>query len=106
VITLTATEARRTLFDLIKRANQTHDVVRVQHKSGDAVIMSSEDYESLQETLSLLSQPEFKDAFNESEREIQNGELLSFEDVFKEPQELEKHIKSSQRRKQVMTSKH
>ena len=86
MITLTATEARRTLFDLIKRANQTHDVVRVQHKSGDAVILSSEDYESLQETLSLLSQPEFKDAFNESEREIQNGELLSFEDVFKEPQ--------------------
>lgn len=86
MIALTATEARRTLFDLIKRANQTHDVVRVQHKSGDAVIMSSADYESLQETLSLLSQPEFKDAFNESEREIQNGELLSFEDVFKEPQ--------------------
>ena len=86
MITLTATEARRTLFDLIKRANQTHDVVRVQHKSSDAVIMSSEDYESLQETLLLLSQPEFKDAFNESEREIQNGELLSFEDVFKEPQ--------------------
>ena len=86
MVTLTATEARRTLFDLIKRANQTHDVVRVQHKSGDAVIMSSEDIESLQETLSLLSQPEFKDAFNESKREIENGELLCFEDVCKEPQ--------------------
>ena len=86
MVTLTATEARRTLFDLIKHANQTHDVVRVQHKSGDAVIMSSEDYESLQETLLLLSQPGFKDALNESEREIRDGELLSFEDVFKEPQ--------------------
>lgn len=86
MVTLKATEARRTLLDLIKHANQTHDMVRVQHKSGDVVIMSSEDYESLRETLSLLSQPEFKDAFNESEREIQNGELLSFEDVFKEPQ--------------------
>ena len=86
MVTLTATEARRTLFDLIKHANQTHDVVRVQHKSGDAVIMSSEDYESLQETLLLLSQPGFKDALNESEREIRDGELLSFEDVFEEPQ--------------------
>ena len=86
MVTLTATEARRTLFDLIKHANQTHDVVRVQHKTGDAVIMSSEDYESLQETLLLLSQPGFKDALNESEREIQDGELLSFEDVFEEPQ--------------------
>ena len=86
MITLTATEARRTLFDVIKHANQTHDVVRIQHKSGDAVIMSSEDYESLQETLILLSQPGFRDALNESEREIRDGELLSFEDVFQEPQ--------------------
>jgi len=86
MVTLTATEARRTLFDVIKHANQTHDVVRVQHKSGDAVIMSSEDYESLQETLILLSQPGFRDTLNESEREIRDGELLSFEDVFQEPQ--------------------
>ena len=86
MITLTATEARRTLFDLIKYANQTHDVVRIQHKSGDAVIMSSEDYESLQETLILLSQPGFRDALNKSEQEIRDGELLSFEDVFRESQ--------------------
>ena len=86
MVTLTATEARRTLFDVIKHANQTHDVVRVQHKSGDAVIMSSEDYESLQETLILLSQPGFSDALNKSEKETRGGELLSFEDVFREPQ--------------------
>ena len=86
MVTLTATEARRTLFDVIKHANQTHDVVRIQHKSGDAVILSSEDYESLQETLILLSQPGFRDALDESEREIRDGELLSFEDVFQEPQ--------------------
>ena len=85
MVTLTATEARRTLFDVIKHANQTHDVVRIQHKSGDAVIMSSEDYESLQETLILLSQPGFRDALNKSERQIRDGELLSFEDVFQEP---------------------
>ena len=86
MVKLTATEARRTLFDVIKHANQTHDVVRVQHKSGDAVIMSSEDYESLQETLILLSQPGFRDALNKPEQEIRDGELLSFEDVFREPQ--------------------
>ena len=86
MVKLTATEARRTLFDVIKHANQTHDVVLVQHKSGDAVIMSSEDYESLQETLILLSQPGFRDTLNKSEQEIRDGELLSFEDVFREPQ--------------------
>ena len=86
MVTLTATEARRKLIDVIKHANQTHDVVRIQHKSGDAVIMSSEDYESLQETLILLSQPGFRDALNKSEQEIRDSELLSFEDVFREPQ--------------------
>jgi antitoxin YefM len=86
MVTLTATEARKTFFDLIKHTNQTHDVVRIQHKAGDVVIMSSEDYESLQETLYLLSQPGFKEALSQSETEIENGELLSFEDVFKEAQ--------------------
>ena len=86
MVTLTATEARKTFFDLIKRTNQTHDVVRVQHKAGDAIIMSSDDYESLQETLFLLCQPGFKESLSQSETEINDGELLSFEDVFKEPQ--------------------
>ncbi len=57
-----------------------------QHKAGDAIIMSSDDYESLQETLFLLSQPGFKESLSQSETEINDGELLSFEDVFKEPQ--------------------
>lgn len=86
MITLTATEARRTLIDVIKHANQAHDVVRIQRKSGDAVIMSSEDYESLQETLILLSQSGFRDALNKSDQEIRDGELLSFEGVFRESQ--------------------
>lgn len=86
MVTLTASEARKTFFDLIKHTNQTHDIVRIQHKAGDAVIMSSEDYESLQETLFLMSQPGFKEVLNQSEQEIEAGELLSFEDVFKESQ--------------------
>ena len=86
MVTLTATEARKTFFDLIKRTNQTHDVVRVQHKAGDAIIMSSDDSESLQQTLILLSQPGFKESLSQSETELNDGDLLSIEDVFKEPQ--------------------
>ncbi len=83
--TLTATQARKTFFELIKQTNQQHEVIEVQHKSGNAVIMSAEDYESLQETLHLLSQPEFKTTFSESVKEADSGEVVSFEEVFGEP---------------------
>jgi antitoxin YefM len=84
MVTLTATEARKTFFDLIKQTNQQHEVFEVQHKSGNAVIMSAEDYESLQETLYLLSQPRFKEKFSQPVQEADAGETVSFEEVFGE----------------------
>lgn len=84
MMTLTATEARKTFFELIKQTNQQHEVFEVQHKSGKAVIMSAEDYDSLQETLHLLSQPDFKKKFNQSVEEAEKGEVASFEEVFGE----------------------
>lgn len=83
--TMTATEARKSFFDIIKQANQQHEIIQVQHKSGNAIIMSADDYESLQETLHLLSQPGFKQAFNQSVLEADAGEVASFEEVFGEP---------------------
>ncbi|MBE0484483.1 MAG: type II toxin-antitoxin system Phd/YefM family antitoxin [Bacterioplanes sp.] len=85
MITLTATEARKTFFELIKQTNQQHEVIEVQHKSGNAVIMSSDDYESLQETLHLLSQSNFKEAFVESVAQADAGEVVGFDEVFGEP---------------------
>lgn len=84
MMTLTATEARKTFFELIKQTNQQHEVFEVRHKSGKAVIMSAEDYDSLQETLHLLSQPDFKKKFNQSVKEAEKGEIASFEEVFGE----------------------
>jgi len=86
VINLTATEARKSFFDLIKQSNQTHEIFEVQHKSGNAILMSADEYESLQETLYLLSQPNFKDSFLETVKEIEEGELVSFDNVFGEKQ--------------------
>jgi antitoxin YefM len=48
--------------------------------------MSADEYESLQETLYLLSQPQFKEDFSEAEKEIVQRDLVSFEDVFGEEQ--------------------
>ena len=84
MLSLTATEARKAFFELLKTTNQRHEVIEVQHKSGNAVIMSAADYENLLETLYLLSQPGFKDGFDQSVAEADRGEIQTFEEVFGE----------------------
>ena len=86
MIRLTATEARKTFFELIKKSNQMHEVFEVQHKTGNAVLMSADEYESLQETLYLLSQPQFKEDLMASDQDAAKGNRVSFEDVFGEAQ--------------------
>ncbi|MEU5091469.1 type II toxin-antitoxin system prevent-host-death family antitoxin [Streptomyces sp. NPDC021356] len=56
-MTISASEARRDLFPLIKRVNDDHTPVHISSKGGDAVLMSAEDYESWQETVYLLRSP-------------------------------------------------
>lgn len=56
-MTTSASEARRDLFPLIKRVNDDHTPVRISSRSGDAVIMSADDYEAWQETVYLLRSP-------------------------------------------------
>ena len=56
-MTISASEARKDLFPLIKRVNDDHAPVRISSKGGDAVLMSAEDYDSWQETVYLLKSP-------------------------------------------------
>ncbi|MCP3822454.1 type II toxin-antitoxin system Phd/YefM family antitoxin [Streptomyces sp. A3M-1-3] len=57
-MSISASEARATLFPLIERVNTDHTPVRISSKSGDAVLMSADDYDSWQETVYLLRSPE------------------------------------------------
>ncbi|MCF6254069.1 MAG: type II toxin-antitoxin system Phd/YefM family antitoxin [Thiomicrorhabdus sp.] len=85
MMTLSATDARKTFFELIKKTNQQHEIFEIHHKSGNAIIMSAQEYESLKETLHLLSEPSFKDKFETSIKQANRGETTSFEEVFGEP---------------------
>ena len=78
---LTATEARQRLFALLKSAARGHRVYRITHNDGDAVLLSQEDYESLIETLELLSTPGLARSIRQARREIERGETYSLEDV-------------------------
>lgn len=58
LMAITAREARKNLFPLIEQVNRDHSTVRITSKSGDAVLMSADDYNSWQETVYLLRSPE------------------------------------------------
>lgn len=54
---LSASEARSRLFPLIQQVNDDHVPVRISSRTGDAVLMSAEDFDSWQETVYLLRSP-------------------------------------------------
>jgi antitoxin YefM len=46
-MSITASEARRELFPLIKKVNEDHDAIEIVSKHGNAVLISAEDYAAL-----------------------------------------------------------
>jgi len=56
-MTITATEARKTLFPLIERVNEDREPVRISSRSGDAVLVAADEYDALEETAYLLRSP-------------------------------------------------
>lgn len=84
--TITATDARKSFFDLMKGVNQKHEIYHINYKDGGAVLMSEDEFESLQETLELLSTKGFREDFDRARTEVEKGDTRSFEDVFGEPQ--------------------
>ncbi|HCE45513.1 MAG TPA: prevent-host-death protein [Lentisphaeria bacterium] len=79
--TLSATVARKGFFDLVKGAANGHKTYRIQHRAGTAVLMSGDDYESLLETLELMSTPGFKESIKKSIQEMKKGETFSIDQV-------------------------
>lgn len=80
--TLSATQARSNFFDLIQKVAKGHRQVRVVSKRGDVVVMSEEDYDSLLETLELLSTPGVLKGVRKAKQDIKKGRTYSLEDVF------------------------
>ena len=84
--TLTATDARKSFFELLKKANERHEIYHIHHRDGDAVLMACSDYEGLLETLELLSDPAFQQGLIKAQAEAAAEDTLSFDEVFGEPQ--------------------
>lgn len=80
--TLTATDARREFFEIIKNTHKKHDIYHVQHRQGNVVMLSEEDYENMLETLELLAIPGLQESLHESVKQMNASETVSFDDVF------------------------
>ncbi|MEA2102405.1 MAG: type II toxin-antitoxin system Phd/YefM family antitoxin [Thermodesulfobacteriota bacterium] len=82
---ITATDARKNFFEIVKGATEKHEIYRIHHSKGDVVLMSEDEYESLVETLELLSTPGFKERFELAQKEVKSGQTVTFDEVFGEP---------------------
>ncbi len=60
--TLTASEARANLYRLIDEAAESHRPIHIAGKRTSAVLLSTEDWEAIQETLYLLSIPGMRES--------------------------------------------
>ena len=82
--TLTATDARREFFDVVKGAIDKHQIYRIHHRRGSVVLLAEDDYDSMIETMDLLSTPGFRQSMKKSVAQMRRGETVSFEEVFGE----------------------
>lgn len=55
--TLTATQARKEIYRLLDEAAETHEPIQITGKRSNAVLVSENDWQSIQETLYLASIP-------------------------------------------------
>jgi prevent-host-death family protein len=62
---LTASEARAQLYRLIDQVAESHEPALISGKRNNAVLLSEEDWRSIQETLHLLSVPGMRESIHE-----------------------------------------
>ena len=64
--THSSSEARAKLYRLIDQTNESHEPVIISGKRNNAVLLSEEDWKSIQETLYLMSIPGMKESIREA----------------------------------------
>jgi prevent-host-death family protein len=60
--TLSASEARRRLYNLVDEVKETHEPVQIVGKRNSAVLVSEEDWKAIEETLYLVSIPGMRES--------------------------------------------
>lgn len=77
--TINATRARSELYRLLEQVTETREPVHITSRRGSAVLISEDDWRSIQETLHLLSIPGMRES-------IVDGMKTPAEECAEEPQ--------------------
>ena len=77
------TKAKNILLDLIRRINDTDNIVAIT-KNGvpQAVLLSMDRFEGLLETMDILSDEKAMSSIKKSIKEAEKGKWLDFDEVF------------------------
>jgi prevent-host-death family protein len=83
--TLPLAEVRANLSKLVDEAVRTHERIEVTRQGRRAaVILSADDYDSIMETLAILSDPELMHGIREAEAQAEAGQVYSLDEVTEE----------------------
>lgn len=63
--TITVTKARSNLYKLIEEASNSREPIQITGKRSNAILISEDDWRSVQETLYLLSIPGMRESIRE-----------------------------------------
>ena len=62
---ITVTQARRNLFNLVDEVAESHEPIQISGRRASAVLISEEDWRSVQETLHLCAIPGMRESIKE-----------------------------------------
>lgn len=82
LVITTVAKAKRNLLQLVRRSIKRHTPIQIYSKDGNAILISEKDYESLLETLELLSRPSLRRSIEEARADIKAGRTKSLKNVF------------------------
>ena len=60
--TLSASEARKRLFNLVDEVKETHEPVQIKGKRNSAILVSEDDWRAIKETLHLTTIPGMRES--------------------------------------------
>ena len=83
--TLPLAEVRASLSKLVDEAMRTHQRIEVTRQGRRAaVILSADDYDSIMETLAILSDQELMSEVRDAETEAEDGQIYTLDEVTEE----------------------
>ena len=88
---ITASSAREKLFPLIEQVNTDSTAIHITSKNGNAVLISESEYESIMETLFILSNPKWVKKLDEAIADLEAGGGIEMEFINGKLQEKNQH---------------